>query len=269
MLLGLHEGDQIVNKERSFVDGCRGGDQRGNTSGDGRERPRVQRIVTDHILAREHARGDKSIENTINHRGQDGKPHVPKALVEDQPAQSAIVAVKHLLILVDKHVFQIEHADLLDAVLVDHNIRVIVHLTAFLGTEAHIAKVFSAIDKVDDRRGHGNRNDTHRRQRDRRGNDGNVADKADYIADHTEGRRQDRDRTVARLAIGVLQPLIKLGQIVGTDVDVLCLLHDAELDAPNHLLTRNTRHCVLYTTDDAVGDAVYKEKDQKIHDIRG
>ena len=264
--LFLQEGGEVIDEQSALVDGGGNPDEGPHLPRDLSQGTGVQGVGTDLIPARDHAVGEPGEEGAVDHRGDHGDDDVPHILPHDEGADAREIAVEGLAVTADEGVRQVEHANLLDHVLVDHEIRVVVHLSAILGAAAHILEVLTAVVEIDD--GRGNRDGDHDQSSPPQlgGQDHHKGNEGDDVTDHGEGGGQDLDGTHTRLAVGVLQLLVEGGEIEGAEIQLLGLVHDLQLDGSHHQLPRDTGDGVLQGAYNAVEDVVGEHEDQQEED---
>ena len=268
LLFFVKKNEQVIDKQRSFVDRRRVVDQVADLGRDLVQRPGIERVVADHEVALEHAPRDEAVADAVDDRRHDRDTDVPDPLVDDQAAKTGEVAFEHRLVGVDERARQVVEPDLLDEVLVHQNVGIVVHFAAVARTEAHIRPVLAPVDEVDDRGGEGNDEDRRGGEWEIGGQDDQIADEADDRTDHRKEVRDDLDRSVPRLAVGVLELFVELGHIEGGVVDLRRLGHDQRLDVPHDQLARDPGGGGADPSDHVVQDAVGEQEDQKEHHRR-
>ena len=188
---------------------------------------------------------------------------MPDVFPQDQRPDSGKVLVEHGAVPANEGIRQVEDADFLGKVLVDQQVGVVGHLPTVVRAAAHILKVLVPVVKIDDcgRNRHGN--DDQCRPPEHRGEDDNVGDQRNNRADHGEGGGQDLDGAVSRFAVGIFQLFIESGEVKGLQIQLLCLVHDLQLDSPHDQFARNAADRVLEYVDKACQNVVAEQKDQQ------
>ena len=261
----VHKRDQIVNEERSLVNGSGRCDQSADAGSNGCNGACIKGVIANHDLSGKYLSGYQNIKYQVGNAGNDTNGNMPCALAENQPAQTFIICCKRLRKSADERIRQIVHAHLFDQILIHQQVGEIIHLPALLGTPSHIAEVLSSVNEVDDCRRYGNRYDHQRCPGKPRccEKDYQIAHKLNDRTDCTKSLRQDGQRAISCLSACIFHSLIKCRVIKGCHVQFLRFFHHLPFDLINNLFTCDPVHGTADIRDHLKQDAVDEQENQQ------
>ena len=264
--LFVHERNQVVDEQRTFVNGRGGVDERADAARNGGQRAGIEGVVTDFVAAFADPFGDVQEEQTVDGRRDDSHAHVQETFFHEQLFQPAEIDLERIVVTPDEEIGQAEQTDFLDHVLVGHEVGVVVHLAAFLGVPAHIPEVLFAVAEVDDRRRNAHGNDNQRSPRadaDERDHEGNHADDG---TDDREVGVENMDRTAAGFPFGVFKLFVEFRQVEAGKVNFARLVHDFEVDVIDDKFAGNVVEDVADAVDESGDEVVGEPDNQDFHD---
>ena len=243
-LLLLHKGNEIVYKQRSLIYRSRGIDKCSNTTRYTDDSRSVQGIITDKYVTAENILRYMQIKIQIRRNRQHTENYLKGAFLRNKLSYTSVVVRENSNKSVDKGVRKVKKPYLLNHILVDENIRIIVHLASFLRAVAHISEVLSSVYEVGDSARHGDCNyHKHRISKPRSIRKYHyIADKLDHGTYYCKRAGKYIQWAHTRLAVCVLQLLVKLRNIEGCEVYLASLFHYLKFDLTNKQLSRNSLH---------------------------
>ena len=240
LTLLLHKLYHIVDKECALVYRNGRGEKSGDVCGYRGDGARVERVVADRAVTVDDGICNVDEEEAVDHRGKEADGYLRYSLLDYKALKSLVILSECRLIFSGKGIAKTEYLDLLNLILIHHQTRVILHLSALLGMPADVSEILVSVNQADYRRGQSRNNDNERCNKAEAGEHDNEGYRTDDRADKREGSVEYADGAHICLSVGILELLIECGIVKGACIEGLCLADKYQFNMVYNKLSRDT-----------------------------